>query len=154
MIKLRYNAETGKVMNAYPENIIVPEPFILITEKQNDELQAYKEKAYVIDGVLKNITGTEKDKELQAQAREKAFNQEFFETSLGYIRRNVAMQNGAIKSFLTDILPMLIVGVPILVYSLPDFTKEVDIVQYQKRVNVTEQFLAECKQRLLADFYG
>lgn len=154
MLKLRYDLETGKAGNAYPEDITVPEPFITITEGQNNELQTYKDKAYVIDGVLTDITGTDKDKELQAEAREEEFNANFFSTSLGYVRRSVTMQTGAVKSFLTDILPMLIVGVPILTYTLPDFTKDVDIVDYQQKVSVTEDFINECKQQLLTDFYG
>ena len=39
----------------------------------------------------------------QAQARETSFNEEFFNTSLGYIRRKVTMKDGSTKDFLTDI---------------------------------------------------
>ncbi len=90
----------------------------------------------------------------QIQARQEAFNKAFFATSLGYIRREVTMLDGSAKTFLTDMLPLLIVGLPILAYNEPDFTQEVNMVDYQKQVVVTEQFLAECKNQLIIDFYG
>lgn len=90
----------------------------------------------------------------QAQARQEAFNKAFFATSLGYIRREVSMLDGSAKTFLTDMLPLLIVGLPILAYNEPDFTQDVNMVDYQKQVVVTEQFLAECKNQLIIDFYG
>ena len=90
----------------------------------------------------------------QAEERKKTFESAFFATSLGWIRRNVSMKDGSTKSFLTDLLPQLVVGIPVLAYSLPDFTKEVEIVNYQKKVVATEQFIQECKNQLYADFYG
>lgn len=90
----------------------------------------------------------------QIQARQEAFNKAFFATSLGYIRREVTMLDGTTKTFLTDMLPQLVVGFPILAYNEPDFTQEVNMVDYQKQVIVTEHFLAECKNQLIIDFYG
>ncbi len=90
----------------------------------------------------------------QSEARRKEFNKAFFNTSLGFIRREVSMLDGTTKTFLTDMLPQLVVGFPILAYDEPDFTQDVNIVDYQKRVVVTEQFLAECKNQLIIDFYG
>lgn len=93
--------------------------------------------------------------EEQAEARRTAFNKAFFNTSLGYIRREVSMQDGTTKTFLTDMLPQLIVGFPILAYDEPDFTiEDVNMVDYQKQVTVTESFLKECKNQLIIDFYG
>lgn len=69
----------------------------------------------------------------------------FFKTSLGYIRRKVAMKDGTQKDFLADILPLLQVGVPVLTY---------DITGGQSKVLVTQEFIDECKQRMLVDFYG
>jgi hypothetical protein len=121
------------------------EPTIEKWEETQDE--------YVLDGeeyVLKDeYWETE-----QIQARQEAFNKAFFSTSLGYIRREVSMLDGSAKTFLTDMLPLLVVGLPILAYNEPDFTQEVDMVNYQKQVVVTEQFLAECKNQLIIDFYG
>ena len=83
--------------------------------------------------------------EKQEQRREAEFNEQFFQTSLGYIRRSVTMQNGLRKDFLTDILPLIQVGVPILTYN-----KNLE----QNKVLVTDLFINECKQQLLKDFYG
>lgn len=90
----------------------------------------------------------------EIKAKEDAFNKAFFETTLGYIRREVTMQNGATKTFLTDMLPQLVSGFPILAYDKPDFAEAVDMVDYQKQVFVTDEFLLECKNQLIIDFYG
>lgn len=79
------------------------------------------------------------------EEKEKRFNKEFFNTSLGYVRRKVSMQTGETKDFLADILPVLEVGVPIIFYDR-------DLNQSKKMV--TEVFLAECKEQILKDFWG
>lgn len=85
---------------------------------------------------------TEEEKQEQ---EEKEFNRKFFNTSLGYVSRDVHMKNGTVKDFLTDILPLLKVGIPVLVY-----TREL----VQSKVPATQQFIDECGQQLIADFYG
>lgn len=87
---------------------------------------------------------TEKQVELIEQ-----FNKEFFNTSLGYIRRSVMMKDGSSKDFLTDIVPLLQAGVQIITYSL----NGTELTQ-NTGVTVTEQFITECKQQLFSDFYG
>lgn len=84
--------------------------------------------------------------------RKAVFESQFFNTSLGYVRRNVTMKDGSIKDFLTDILPLLQAGVPILTYAAPDFST--DNEPTQNKVIVTDDFINECKQQLLIDFYG
>jgi hypothetical protein len=79
------------------------------------------------------------------EEQEAEFNRQFFLTSLGYVRRSVSMKDGSHKDFLSDILPLLQVGVPILTY-----TRDLQ----QNKVLTTEQFIGECKQQLLIDFYG
>ena len=81
-----------------------------------------------------------------AQKQQEEFAKDFFSTSLGYVRRKVHMKDGSIKDFLTDILPLLQVNVPIITYNL-DGTQNVGVM-------VTEQFIQECKQQLMIDFYG
>lgn len=88
---------------------------------------------------------TEEYKEKQRQKEEQEFNRKFFHTSLGYVSRDVHMKNGVVKDFLTDILPLLKVGIPVLVY-----TREL----VQSKVPATQQFIDECGQQLIADFYG
>lgn len=103
------------------------------------------------DGEIVENPNYEKE---QAEKRKEEFENAFFHTSLGWIRRSVSMKDGSTKSFLTDLLPQLTAGIPVLAYALPDFTQEVSIVDYQQKVIVTEQFIQECKNQLYADFYG
>lgn len=114
--------------------------YILVT-KDLGELVRTTPNDYTIDNG-KVRAKTDKEKEAEADAE---FNKQFFKTSLGYVRRSVTMKDGSTKDFLTDILPMLVVGVPILVYS-----RDLE----QTRIQVTESFINECKQQLFVDFYG
>ena len=79
------------------------------------------------------------------EEQEQEFHRQFFLTSLGYVRRSVTMKDGSHKDFLSDILPLLEIGVPILTYTR-------DLVQ--TKLLATEQFINECKQQMLRDFYG
>ena len=97
--------------------------------------------------------------EKQAQRREAEFNKAFFPTSLGYIRRSVTMADGSHKDFLSDLLPVISMGVQggmpvnILTYDKPPFTEDVtDWTEYQHQVIVTAQFIQECFMQLSADF--
>ena len=63
------------------------------------------------------------------------------------------MKDGSTKDFLTDILPLLQVGVPIISYDKPDFTTDEIPAQNTDKL-VTEEFINECKQQVLKDFYG
>lgn len=87
---------------------------------------------------------TEVVEELQLVTDSTRLDREFFPTSLGYVRRKVTMQNGSQKDFLSDILPLLQVGIQVLTYS---------ITGVQSKVAVTEEFLTECKQQMFKDFY-
>lgn len=79
------------------------------------------------------------------EIKREEFLKQFFNTSLGYVRRKVSMKTGDTKDFLADILPILQVGIPILTY-----TEE----GQQTKVLVTEEFIDECKQQVIKDFYG
>lgn len=94
-----------------------------------------------------------------AEDRETEFNKEFFNTSLGYIRRAVAMADGSHKDFLSDLLPTIAMAVnmntpvTIIAYNKPDFTQDVeDWTQYQHTEVVTAQFIQECFLQLQNDF--
>lgn len=117
----------------------------------------YKEfiEAEKLNGYSYNITYTEDDDKITEvatvvktpeQEQQEQFEREFFPTSLGYVRRNVNMQTGEIKNFLTDIVPRLKPGVKIITYN-SDGTQNLN-------VEVTENFINECDQQLLHDFYG
>lgn len=83
------------------------------------------------------------EEEIEEQKREEFF-KEFFNTSLGWVRRKVSMKTGETKDFLADILPILQVGIPILTYTIDG---------EQNKVLVTEEFIEECKQQVFNDFY-
>ena len=122
---------------------------IFINEYPPEAAQWGDENNYYIDDI--EPLGNQRRFEIFAipeptpEEQEAEFNRQFFNTSLGYVRRSVTMKDGSRKDFLCDILPLLQVGVPVLTY-----TRELE----QSKVLVTEQFLNECKQQLLIDFYG
>jgi len=95
----------------------------------------------------------------KAAQREANFNKAFFSTSLGYVRRSVTMADGSHKDFLSDLLPVISMGVQggmpvnILTYDKPPFDSDVeDWTQYQHQVVVTPQFIQECFATLANDF--
>ena len=95
----------------------------------------------------------------KTQERQTEFEREFFETSLGWIRRKVTMKDGSIKDFLSDLLPLIIEGLrlgiapTIITYTEPDFTQEVtDWTVYQVKKEATQQFAQDCLLQLSEDF--
>lgn len=117
----------------------------------------YIERKYIIsEGKLVKNPDYEQE---QKHKREVEFNKEFFNTSLGYVRRSVTMADGSHKDFLSDLLPVISMGVQggqtvnILTYDQPPFTEDVeDWTQYQHQVIVTPQFIQECFLQLSNDF--
>lgn len=128
-----------KILNSDILNVEVSEDIY-----NNIEKYIYKDNELVLN--------PDYEKEL-AKKREEKFNKLFFNTSLGYIKRQVTMKDGTIKSFLTDIVPLLQVGIPIISYDKPDFTTE-DMPKQNTDKIVTDEFINECKQQVLKDFYG
>ena len=97
----------------------------------------------------------------EAEQREANFKREFFNTSLGWIRRTVTMANGNQKDFLSDLFPAIMAAtkagqtVNIIAYSEPDYTHDItDWTQYQSIVQPTAQFIQECLIQLGNDFTG
>lgn len=120
----------------------LPAGYIAITQAEAMKMLE-DELFYVVqDGKLINNPNYEEDKRKQQEA---LFNQSFFNTSLGYVRRKVTMADGTVRDFLADILALLQPGVAIITYN-QDLT--------QNKVIVTEEFINECKQQMLVDFYG
>ena len=108
------------------------------------------------DDSIKVYKLTEEEK--QAEMLEQ-FNKEFFNTSLGYIRRKVTMATGETKDFLSDLLPTISMGVQmgqpvkIITYNKPDFTQEItDWTVLQNEKTVTAEFVQECMLQLSRDF--
>lgn len=146
--------------------IIAPETQEVIQEeiiKQKEEnhptyyaLEVYEK---LVDGEI--IDNSEEYEQEQIQSKQTQFNKEFFLTSLGYIRRKVSMATGETKDFLSDLLPVISMAiqsgqtVPIITYSLPDFTQELTkeyLESLQTVQNVTAQFVQECFLQLSNDF--
>lgn len=97
----------------------------------------------------------------QALKREEQFKKDFFETSLGYIRRKVSMKTGETKDFLTDLLPSIAMAVNslqtvnIIAYNEPDFTQDItDWESLQVMMPATPQFIQECFNQVSKDFTG
>lgn len=99
----------------------------------------------------------------QAEARKKLFKNEFFQTSLGWIRRKVNMKDGSTKDFLADLLLPIKAGlelgqkVVIITYKTPDFTIDYDeeyIISLQEKKEATVGFIQECLMQTVADFGG
>lgn len=100
-----------------------------------------------------------KSEKEKAREREANFDKAFFNTSLGYVRRNVTMADGSHKDFLSDLLPAISmsvqsgVSVNILTYDRPPFDHDIDDwTEYQHKVVATPQFIQECFMQLSNDF--
>ena len=93
--------------------------------------------------------------------RRTKFNKEFFNTSLGYVRRKFTNKNGEVKDFLSDAFPSLLLAFKegivgeIFVYDKPSFDRDViDWTEYQHKVAITSQFIQECFNQSSIDFFG
>jgi len=152
------HVENGKI-NGGGQAQIVSEGWVNaeITEKQwNDFLE--KGGNYFLYDNGKIILNPNYKQE-QAEKRQSNFETEFFNTSLGWIRRQVNMKDGSTKDFLSDLLPAISmalnsgIATPIITYKTPDFTHDItDWTIYQEIKQVTPQFIQDCFNRLSADF--
>ena len=92
----------------------------------------------------------EEVKRREEAARRAYWTTNFFQTSLGWVRKKATMKDGTVDNFLTDDLPLLAIGLnqgaqaKVIVYATPDFTQEIDILALQSYVDVTPQFIMDC----------
>ena len=101
--------------------------------------------------------------EILSAKRQKQFEKAFFFTSLGWIRRKVAMQDGTAKDFLADLLLPIKAGmelgqnIEIITYNTPDYSKELT-PEYLKSLQLikfaTSDFIQECLFQTVKDFRG
>ncbi len=125
-----------------------------------NEFQNNPEIYTIAGGVLDYV---ENYQELILQKRRENFEREFFETSLGWIRRKVSMKDGSVKDFLADLLLPIKAGmelgqnVEIITYRTPDFSRVLD-VEYMKTLQESKfanpQFIQECLLQTVKDFRG
>ena len=132
--------------------------FYIVTKEVGEDIKANKDWYKISDNEVVKKSTKEYNKEQKAR-REAEFNKAFFNTSLGYIRRSVTMADGSHKDFLSDLLPVISMGVQggqsvnILTYDKPTFDKDVtDWTEYQHQEVVTPQFIQECFMQLSNDF--
>lgn len=106
----------------------------------------------------------------QAEKRETYFKANFFETSLGWIRKKVSMKDGSTKDFLFDCFPLLQTRVSsgtmpansFLYYGLPDFANDLttDYMLTLQHINSalstaeTATFISECSAQIIKEFWG
>ena len=128
----------------------------LLIEETDEALCALEANEIIVDG--KPIVDPDYEAKLIAE-RQAQFNKDFFNTSLGYIRRKVTMATGETKDFLSDLLPTISMGVQmgqpvtIITYKEPDFTQEnINWVTLQELKEVTSAFVQECFLQLSNDF--
>lgn len=125
------------------------------------EQYAGTDKWDIVDGVFTDITDTPEYKDEKEAEREEQFKKEFFNTSLGWIRRSVSMKDGSKKDFLGELLMPIKAGLElqqeaiIITYRQPDFSEDVtDWTQYQERKQATPQFIQDCLNQIVIDFNG
>lgn len=152
MIKLRYDKTTGEIGNGYNENIVVPEPFLLISEQEHDTIKNDNENFYfVVSGVL-----TPKSK--KPILRKEGFLKDFFKTSLGYIRFKPTLKNGSQIDFIS-LLPQYkeiakVSGLPqgaFIAYAEPDYTQEFTEDYFKTLQSLSPQMSYEEYQKFEAE---
>ena len=133
---------------------------MLIEETEDGTLYALEKNEIMVNGVAEINPNYEE--ELSAQ-RENLFNREFFQTSLGWIRRQVNMKDGSKKDFLSDLLLQIKAGlelgqsVEIITYKQPDFSEDINeayMQTLQEKKSATLEFVKECLMRTVSDFNG
>lgn len=101
--------------------------------------------------------------------KQASFYKNFFQTSLGWIRRKPVMKDGSTKDFITDCLPVIKAAVTeeglngnyLIRYSIPDFGQEFTqeyVESLQDKSDITAEqfrvFYQECLQQFAQDFAG
>ena len=148
-----YFDENKRPSNTKPENCICE-----IEDAKWAYYSHYPDTWDIVDGVFIDLRDTEEYKEKQRKRQVEEFNKEFFNTSLGYIRRQVTMKDCSTKDFLSDLLPTITMAlnmgqeVKVIAYDMPDFEDIKPIEEYQHSEIVTAQFVQECFMQLSADF--
>ena len=123
-----------------------------------EEFERNKDNYTCENGILELIPNID---EVIIQRRRRQFYKDFFQTSLGNIRRKVQMKDGTVKDFLSDLLLQIKAGielgqnVEILTYETPDFTQELTneyMLSLQERKNADLNFVRECLMQTVNDF--
>ena len=138
-----------------PEPTVEPEPTPEPTPEPEPVIEEYIEPYYEADPEPEDPEEVKRREEAQRRAY---WTTNFFQTSLGWVRKRATMKNGEVDNFLTDDLPLLAIALGnganpnVIVYETPDFTEEIDILALQDYVPVTPQFIMECLQEKQNEF--
>ena len=133
---------------------------MLIEETEDGTLYALEKNEIMINDVPEINQNYEEE---LARQKENLFYQEFFQTSLGWIRREVNMKDGSKKDFLSDLLLQIKAGlelgqsVEIITYKQPDFSEDINeayMQTLQEKKTATLEFVKECLMRTVSDFNG
>lgn len=133
---------------------------MLIEETEDGTLYALEKNEIMINDVPEINQNYEEE---LARQKENLFYQEFFQTSLGWIRRQVNMKDGSKKDFLSDLLLQIKAGlelgqsVEIITYKQPDFSEDINeayMQTLQEKKTATLEFVKECLMRTVSDFNG
>lgn len=157
------NVENNKIINASNEPINKQGIKSYSVEEQIYYNYLADESRYMVQNnkIIEDPDYAERIKNI----RKTGFEEQFFETSLGWIRRNPTLADGSRDNFLNNNLPLfaiaLIAGQPVVLpiaYKLPDFTKQLT-EEYMKSLQIenqpiTQQFIMECMQVKMNDFKG
>lgn len=157
-LKYYFFIEDGKINGRGQAECVSPGIITVeVTEEMYNNAEQYGNNYYIYeDGEVVLNPNYEEEKQ---QERQEQFEREFFQTSLGWIRRQVTMRDGSQKDFISDLLPNITTAlnsgtpVSIITYTEPDFTEDVtDWTQYQTWKQTTPQFIQECLVQLQNDF--
>jgi len=138
---------TEKIIGQFPKMVtkeVSKQVPVMITKVTED--------GYSYQEPLQDITTVTRTKKvIVIIASDKKYNALYFQTHLGYIKRNVAMQTGKTADFLLDLFPTIKAGF--------EAGQEVYVLTYdreghQTKVAVDQEFLLECMQQLNIDFFG
>ena len=148
-----YDEEGNPIMETFTVEKKVPimvdgEPYTEEVPIYDEEgnIIGYKEET-VIPKVQKSHTETRTKivEKLELQEDPNLFDRLFFETSLGFVKRDVTMLNNKHKDFLSDVALGLKEGIPVLTYDR-ELNQTVKLA--------TAQFIKECEDQFKKDFYG
>ena len=137
----------------YEEDCLYTEVCSMDEYDKNKEYYRLKENGEI--EILPNL------EEVKAQKRKDQFESEFFNSSLGWIRRKVSMKDGSTKDFLADLLLPIKAGlelnqeVKVITYKTPDYTNELTseyMLTLQEIKIATPAFIQECLFQTVQDF--
>jgi len=151
------------ILKEYTVTPLSDEEIAQLQQEQQQELEEMQAQEAEQESIREQQAQINAELEQQAliERRQADFNNNFFNTSLGYVRKEVNMADGSTKSFLYDLLPTITNAVlkgqqvQLIVYDEPQsYESDVDYVALQRQVIATAQFIQECMEEVSREFTG